>query len=615
MENDDKVLKYLKMFRDAKAFDNKRFDDYTELQAFYEGQQYLLSAYSDPKPWVIDINTPYASDAIDVRIASLQANDYIGKLQPLSPNDVDIIEKLNQAYENKWLEMNMDDKINESIERAAVLREAYIHVVYDDGSYTGTKNRRTKGKLEAYFIDPASILIDPNALDFRDAEYVFVTERISKEAAKRRYPNFDEKTSDQFSQQDRGEIYAGIDYTTSQDGVYTKSTCYEKTDDGINMVCLIENQIVNEKLLPITRFPMAQFRWQKRLKSPYGLGLMDRLLALQKSINSIESAYTNVALAYSAPSFIVSEDSNIDPNDVAATAGMPGVTFKASGDIDKAVRRMVDSAIDNNLVTIKKENEATILKMAGVTSQFEGDIGSAGNTSGGTEQAIARAKMIENKVLVQLEKFIEDLTHIIIEYLTKVYAGETLYTRGEQKTDGSFDFNSIQMPEEEDLEGLTYTFGINLSVKTPYSKEQTKRQLIEIWQMENQYDTPIKTVTILDLLKAMDVPEKEEIVARYINLTQRSDMNKAQAVMELTQLGLQYNLPPDMIQQAIVEIVSGAKETPTADQMMSMVEQQVQQQNQVIDQGQQVQNQMMLEQQVMAEEPTGDEVFEGQKTS
>jgi cobalamin biosynthesis protein CobT len=92
-------------------------------------------------------------------------------------------------------------------------------------------------------------------------------------------------------------------------------------------------------------------------------------------------------------------------------------------------------------------------------------------------------------------------------------------------------------------------------------------------------------------------------------------MNKAQAVMELTQLGLQYNLPPDMIQQAIVEIVSGAKETPTADQMMSMVEQQVQQQNQVIDQGQQVQNQMMLEQQVMAEEPTGDEVFEGQKTS
>jgi len=113
----------------------------------------------------------------------------------------------------------------------------------------------------------------------------------------------------------------------------------------------------------------------------------------------------------------------------------------------------------------------------------------------------------------------------------------------------------------------------------------------------------------------MDVPEKEEIVARYINLTQRSDMNKAQAVMELTQLGLQYNLPPDMIQQAIVEIVSGAKETPTADQMMSMVEQQVQQQNQVIDQGQQVQNQMMLEQQVMAEEPTGDEVFEGQKTS
>jgi len=60
-----------------------------------------------------------------------------------------------------------------------------------------------------------------------------------------------------------------------------------------------------------------------------------------------------------------------------------------------------------------------------------------------------------------------------------------------------------------------------------------------------------------------------------------------------------------------VEIVSGAKETPTADQVMSMVEQQVQQQNQVIDQGQQIENDMALQQQVMAEQPTGDEVFEG----
>lgn len=605
MEN-EKVDKYLKMFRDAKAFDNKRFDEYVELQAFYEGQQYLLSQYSEPKPWIVDINTPYASDAIDVRIASLQANDYIGKLQPLSPQDVEIIDKLNQAYENKWLEMNMDDKINNAIERAAVLREAYIHVVYDPKAYTGTRNRNTQGKLEAYFIDPSSVNIDPNALEFRDADYIFISERISVKQAEKMYPDKEFK-HDVLSQQDRGEIYLDNNYTESDKGVLTKLTCYEKEKDGINKVCIVGGVIVSEDLLPITIYPIAQLRWQKRLKSPYGLGLMDRLLALQKSINSIESAYTNVALAFSAPSFIVSEDSNIDPNEVAATAGMPGVTFKASGDIDKAVRRMVDSAIDNNLITIKKENEMTILKMAGVSSQFEGDIGSAGNTSGGTEQAIARAKMIENKFLVNLEKFIEDLTHIIVQYITNVYSGETLYTRGQEESTGQFKFNSVQIPESEMLEGLEYTFGINLSVKTPYSKERTKQQLIELWQMERQYDSPVKTITVLDLLKAMEVPEREELVDRYVKLTQRSDANKAQAVLEMSQLALQYNLPPDMVQQAIVEIISGVSETPVADQLMAMVEQQVQQQNEVINQGQQQEVDMMLQQQVQSEQPTGDE--------
>lgn len=606
----DTLSKYLSMFHDAKSFNTTRIDEYRELQAFYEGQQYLMTQYAEEKPWVIDINTPYASDAIDVRIASLQANDYIGELEPLSPDDVEIIEKLNQAYQNKWYEMNMDDKINESIERAGVVREAYIHVAYDKDNITGTRNRLTKGKFEAYFIDPSSVFIDPNALEFRDAEYFFITERMSKAAAERIYDI--EIKNEYLSQIDRGEIYLGIDYTESKEGVVTKLTCYKKEKDGIRQVCIIGDKIVKNDILPITRFPVAQFRWQKRLKSPYGLGLMDRLLSLQKSINSIESAYTNVALAYSAPSFIVSEDSNIDPEDVAATAGMPGVTFKASGDIDKAVRRMIDSAIDNNLVTIKKENEATILKMAGVTSQFEGDIGSAGNTSGGTEQAIARAKMIENKVLVQLERFIEDLTHIIVEYITTVYAGETLYTRGEKQTNGQYSFNQIDMPDESMLEGLEYTFAINLSVKTPYSKEQTKRQLMELWQMENQYDAPIKTLNMLDLLKSLDLPERQELVDRYIKLSKRTDMNKAQAVLELSQIGLQYNIPADMLQQAIVEIVSGADQTPISDQIMQMVEQLVNQQNEIVNQGQQQEVDMLLQKQVMDEEPTGDEEFSPQ---
>ena len=38
-----------------------RIDDLTENMAFYEGNQYSLPNYQSNKPWVIQMNTPYAT--------------------------------------------------------------------------------------------------------------------------------------------------------------------------------------------------------------------------------------------------------------------------------------------------------------------------------------------------------------------------------------------------------------------------------------------------------------------------------------------------------------------------------------------------------------------------
>ena len=40
---------------------------------------------------------------------------------------------------------------------------------------------------------------------------------------------------------------------------------------------------------------------------------MDRLLPLQKSVNSIESAITNVALQFAAPSFVLDKTKGVNP--------------------------------------------------------------------------------------------------------------------------------------------------------------------------------------------------------------------------------------------------------------------------------------------------------------
>lgn len=584
------AAEYVAMFRKARDFDPDRFNEYQENLAFYEGQQHLLSRYQTVKPWVVDINTPYASDAINMRVSSLMANDYIGEIEPLSPDDVEKIELLNNVYQNQWNELNMDKFINEAILRAAIVREAYIHVIYDSEQVKGATNRLRQGSLEAYFIDPASMLIDPNALEFRDADYIIVVERITPKKAefKYDYKQESEHMGSSFTPEDRGEIAIDADYNTEQETVLTKFTVYEKTKKGIDRTILIENKIVMDtKTMPIKQFPIAQLRWEKRQKSPYAISLMDRVLPLQKSVNSIESAITNTALAYAAPSFVVRADAGIDPQAVAMVAGAPGVVFKVNGDPSTAIKTLVNNAIDKEMLNVKKSNEETIYKISGVTQEFKGDLGTSGNTSGGSDKAISRAKIIEQKFLVNLEEFVEDLTGILIEFITKVFSGKTIYSRSPKKADGKFDFNQLEIPKEG-MEDLEYSFYVNLDVKTPYSKEKEKALIQELFTIERQYDAPIKTINIQDIIKTYDLTNSQELVERYEQLSQRDSKAKAQIITQFVYVTSQAGVNAEMISQGINEIIIG-KETPTVDQIMQQLElaekqkqmqqQQMQQQN------------------------------------
>ncbi len=612
---------YYKMYLEAKELDSSRFDDYTELLAYYEMQEASLPKNRTVKPWVININTPYAADAINIRAASFFSKDYMGELEPLSPDDVEKIDTLNNVYHNFWKEMNLDNHVNEAISNCLVLREAYTHIIFEDKIVGGT-NMAREGKLTAYSIDPASVLIDPEALDFKDAEYIIVVDRISQKEAERKY-GMDEDTgidaASGFQPSERGEIYAGKDYDTNQHTIKTRLTFYEKTNKNlIHKTVLVERKIVDNKYLPISVFPIAQLRYEKRKKSPYGISLMDRLLPLQKSINAIESATTTAALAFASPSYAVRRDSGVDPRAVAALAGSPGVVFTVIGDPETAIKPISNGKIDDNLVAIKQENRSELYKIAGISEEFLGNFGTSGNTAGGTEKASNRAQIVEHKFFDNLEQYIEDLTHIIVEFVTKGFKGETIYSRGEKKTDGAYDFKQFDITEE--MQDVQFNFSINMDIKTPYAKENTKALLTELYQMERQYDAPIKAINVLDILKNYNLPNEQELVKRYSDMVSKDEQTKAAAITEWVNLCMQNGIDAATLNQGIIELMNG-KEIPTVEQTINAIEQmkaQQQQQEVAIQQqlaakAAQLAEQQMMEQYKMQQQPlTGDEVMGAQ---
>ena len=560
--------------------------------AFYQGNQHLLKKYKSERPWVVNMNTPYATASIENRVASLLVSDYEGDLLPLSPEDVDIVETLDRAYKREWERMKVDNAIRSCVEMAAVVREAYCHISVDDKKVHGGRYSKQVGALKVDIIEPSRVLIDPTARNLKDANYVIVLGRISKREAMHTYPKIKALSlqSDNYTPQQRGEIYYDNDYTTEQEDVFTVWNVYVKKDGKIKKTKLINSIIVFEKELDISHFPIAQLRWKKAAQSCYGISLMDQLLSLQKAVCAIESAITNTAIAYAAPSMMVRKGCGVDPKVVAKANGAPGVVFAVDGNLENALRPVVPPKIQDEILAIKQDFEAKIKEISGNTNQFLGNIGTAANTAGGAQVAVERAKIIETNTINNIEEFIEDLVTIIIEFMTKIYPNVELTYNVGKNGSGQYVFDKIKMPTKKELKDLEYTFYVELDKKSQYSKDQQKQDLLDLFQFERQYDTGVKTITVADIIKNSNIENKDEIIERYNSLTRQDAETKATTIEKIVTVGAELGVDTNLITQSLTEIIGNADETPATDEVMKLFEQGFQSQVQQAEQASNAQN-------------------------
>lgn len=588
----DKSKEFIRMYDKAYHFNQERFEAYAELMAFYQGNQHLLKKYKSERPWVVNMNTPYATVSIENRVASLLVSDYEGDLLPLSPEDIDVVETLDSVYKREWERMKVDNVVRGCVEMSAVVREAYCHITVDDKKVHGGRYSKQVGALKADIIEPSRVLIDPTARNLKDANYVIVLGRISKKEAMHTYPKIKALSlqSDNYTPQQRGEVYYDNDYTTEQEDVFTVWNVYVKENGKIKKTKLINSIIVFEKELDISRFPIAQLRWKKAAQSCYGISLMDQLLSLQKAICAIESAITNTAIAYAAPSMMVRKGCGVDPKVVAKANGAPGVVYAVDGNLENALRPVVPPKIQDEILSIKQDFEAKIKEISGNTNQFLGNIGTAANTAGGAQVAVERAKIIETNTINNIEEFIEDLVNIIIEFMIKIYPNAELTYNAGKNGSGQYVFDKIKMPNKKELKDLEYTFYVELDKKSQYSKDQQKQDLLDLFQFERQYDTGVKTITVADIIKNSNIENKDEIIERYNSLTRQDAETKATTIEKIVTVGAELGVDTNLITQSLTEIIGNADETPATDEVMKLFEQGFQSQVQQAEQASNAQN-------------------------
>lgn len=556
----------LELLKTGIDYVSARRDQLVENMAFYQNNISLLKQYKENRPWVIQMNTPYASMAIDKRVASLVANDYIGELIPMRSQDVDVMKTVQSVYKDEWERMEMDMKIDDAISTSAVVREGYVHVYFDKEEGYGSR----KGEICAKAIDTNAVLIDPKARSYRDAMWIAIAGRITYEDACERYPEFSKflSKSDNLAPSDRGENYIENDYTSQQNGILTIYTMYRREGKKIMQYILVDRILVAEKHISgLKRFPIAQMRWKRAAQSAYGIALMDDILSLQKAISSIESAITNTAVAYASPSVIIREGSGLKPAVIAKTMGAPGVVYVSKIPIQEAMQAVSPAKVEDKIVNLKREFEMAIDKIAGISDQFTGDIGTAGNTSGGAKLAVERAKIVEAGVIRNIEEFVEDLTLIVMDYILTLYSGEVVESRTTDKATGDMTFTNRALPDS--AKDLKFSYYINLNMKTSYSKERERDVIKEIYQMERQYNAPVMVINELDILESYDLSNKEELRKRYKELQANSADNKATTITKIVAAAAKYQIDPALTEAAIADVIRGDKQNnPNLDEFM-----------------------------------------------
>lgn len=611
MNIEDEELKKLeselnKLVREAIEFrQSQRDNEYIINMAHYEGLHWNLAENKSNSPFLLRSDINHLANAVDLRLGSLCSDKYWGELKPLSPNDVDHINDLNILYRNEWNRLSADDIVEEVVKYGAICDNGYAFINYDPDKIIGGSLTRREGAIKIKTLETSNVYLDPTAENIDECEYIVVKSERSNRWIKKNKPQWLPRLEElnikpgNVSADNNGDIFVGRDYTKGQSNQYQVTTIYvkdpievdveiqdkdnKKIIDKTTITKIKEYIMINDNLIeinedyPFDEFPVIPFQWKPEPQSPYGIPLLRGLTVPQKVANLIESAANNIAMHYTVPTWLISEDSGINIDKFAKLSSALGMVWKVSGDVSKAIKQLDPPQIDNQLIQIKDSFVMNIKEHAGISDTYIGNIGTAGSTAEGTNTAVNRATIIDNAPTKQIEKFVEKLSRMIVKFMTRYYKNETVYIRDTNKDKNQYEFKSIVV--DEDFQNINYEFYVDLASRSKTDKNRQYNLMKDLYTIQNQYKEDKKILSIPDLVKAANLDNYDEMYKRFSDMSEEAFAEKAQIITQIMEIGgtITPNGTPlitaEEMQEGIMDVLDDNGDLSTVDEMFKMYEQ------------------------------------------
>jgi hypothetical protein len=589
-EERDLIQKALRRFRIASNGMDDHHKRWALIDQFDRGRQWdnVQIPVWIPKPITNLIRYVRTTKRANLAMTVPQAN-----FVPMTPSDVELVSKLQRAYEHVWDQEKVPMVVRRCVDRSILQGTSIAYVFAEEnirGKYYGENhpdNQLYRYDVKIKKLNNAQFYIDPSAYNIPEAKFFTITEPTSFSEVKNN-PTFRQFAGDKLKKLKFADLQRDNDASGDiYDRPTTKSdmTLQSETGDEMCTMHIHWERYRNEEgawqvdvsyflwntdflLYRIEDFkpsiyPFAVLYDEEEDNSFWGTSTAMDMLENQKIINKTAQAASIIGTLHQNPQKVVLRESGINAAEMSRTGTLAGKVWTSN--VPNAVETLTPPDIPKGLFDIEDRMKADIKDMAGITEAYTGESVGSLTTSTGVDSLIQRSTIRDRDKALQIDQFVEDLSNIIAQFIL-VYWTEArpIMTR---KTNGTAEFEQWTPVPPEEYENLEWRVRSDVYAKAPVTAATKSQQADNLMQMQGQfqYDPPL--ITVEEWIEMKDFPNKADILARMeIDRQNKQQQDQQSLVDQINQI----------ISQAQQIKAQGATDDQVNQQITPMVQQIVQ---------------------------------------